>query len=128
VGERLDVSERDEAVGQQAGAPASVSLRRCAAGQRDQVRLTRPIELGGIRPLGRARVERQVEPLLHEEQAEAAYRARAHVQRPGDLLIRPAGATLIRPAGATRRDISLEQDARVRYLARRRFPAAGHLL
>ena len=120
MGERLDVSERDAAVGQQAGAPARVSLRRCAAGQRDQVRLTRPIELGGIRPLGRARVERQGEPLLHEEQAEAAHRARAHVQRPGDLLIRPAGAT--------RRDISLEQDARVRYLARRRFPAAGHLL
>jgi len=56
---------------------------------------------------------------MHEEQADAAHRTRTHVQRLRDLLIRPVGAA--------RRAIGLEQDARMRYLARRRFPGAGHL-
>jgi len=84
------------------------------------VRLARPVERGWVRPLGGARVEGHVEPLLHAQQPDAAHRARAHVQRPGDLLIRPAGTAL--------RPIRLEQDARVRDLACRRFPRAGHLL
>jgi len=84
------------------------------------VRRARPSELGRVHPLRGARIERQVEPFLHDEQAEAAHRTRAHLQRRGDLLVRPAGAT--------RRNVGLAQDARVRDLARRRFPAAGHLL
>ncbi len=73
VGERRDVPARDEAVGQQACAPARVSLRRCTTGQRDQVRRARPSELGRVHPLRGARIERQVEPFLHDEQAEAAH-------------------------------------------------------
>jgi len=120
VGHRPDRPKRDEAVGEQAQTPPCPSLRGRTAGQRDQVRLAGPVELGRVRPLGGARVERQVKPLLHEQQPDAAHRARAHVQRPGDPLVRPAGAAL--------RHIRFEQDARVRYCARRRFPATGHLL
>jgi len=120
VGDRLDIPERDAAVGKQAQAPTGPSLRGRTAGERDQVRLAGPVERGRVHPLGRARVERPVESLLHEEQSDAAHRARAHVQRRGDVLVRPTGATL--------RHIGLEQDARMRYFARRRFPATGHLL
>jgi len=120
VGHRLDIPERDAAVGEQTQTPPCPSLRGRAAGERDQVRLAGPVELGRVHPLGRARVARQVKPLFYKEQPDAAHRARAHIQRRRDVLVRPTRAAL--------RHIRLEQDARVPYFARRRFPRAGHLL
>ena len=101
--DRLDGIEPDQLPGQQARRPARAALGRGGAGERDQVRLLRPVERPLVDPVGPLARQRRRQPLGREPPPGAQDGARGDVQRPGDGGVRPPRAAF---AG-----VGLEQDA-----------------
>jgi hypothetical protein len=105
--------QRDEFVGQEPQAPAPAALRRGRAGQRDQPRLVRPIQLAFVDPARRLRVQGRFKAFLDKAAAHALDAAHMHPDRLRHLHVGPARPTV--------RSVRQQKHPRMAQRARRGF-------
>ena len=92
--------------GQEPQRPSRLPVGRSGAGQRDQMRLLLPVELGGVDPLAAAiRAQRRRQAFLDKPPPQALHGGKTNLQRLGNALVRPA-----RPRRGL---VRLEQNLRV---------------
>jgi hypothetical protein len=90
VADALHDLQFDQFVRQQMQRPSAAPFRRLAAGRRDQLRLSRSVQLA-ILPLGRGcPLQRRVESALHELLPHTMDCREAHLGELSDPLITPA--------------------------------------
>jgi hypothetical protein len=106
VRECVNVFQLDHPPGQEPQGPSRLTLGWGGAGQRDQLRLLLPVELGRIDALAAAiRAQRRRQTLLDKPPPQALDGGKTNLQRLGNALVRPA-----RPRRGL---VRLEQDLRV---------------
>src|SRR4051794_17791225 len=92
VGERVDVGQFDHALRQQAQRPAGAFVGRRRAGQRDQVRLLRAVELALVEARSRAvGSQGRLQALLDKALTQALDGGDTRVKGVRDARVRPAG-------------------------------------
>ena len=92
VGERVDVGQFDHALRQQAQRPAGAFVGRRRAGQRDQVRLLRAVELALVEARSRAvGSQGRLQALLDKALTQSLDGGDTRVKGVRDVRVRPAG-------------------------------------
>ena len=103
-----------ELVAEEPQRPARIALRRCRAGQRNQLRLPRTVQLPRLAIDLLATLQRRFKPLLHAALAHPFHGGGSNPQNRRDIRV---GASAILPIL-----VCQQQDVRVLPAMRRRFP------